>query len=547
MDKNVNMWPSALRSKLKIKDYNGADIQIYNNMPDNIYETLLSSADEYRDKSALCEQEQSISFAEMLEKVDAFATSLKTIGVKKGDRVALLMTNSIHFCIAFYANAKLGAVSLPVSSKYKSSELQFPLLDSKTEVLICDSKWWGNVEPIINTLNIRTVIFTDMLMDTGKNGINTHLINDLISGCSGEVNNESDAEPNDAVIIMYTSGTTGKPKGAVITHYNLLHAVISYKEIFNITDKDSTIISIPIFHITGLCALLALFVYAGGTSYLLPYFDARKTLDIVAQNKITFFHASPTIYILLIKESPEMQEFKSVRICAAGSANMPEDVLRTLGEKLPKLVFHTVYGLTESSSPATIMPINVIGSSKIKSCGIPIPGMEIRVVTGKGKECEPLEIGELQLKGAVVIQQYYKNTYANQSSFECGWFKTGDLACLDEDGYLYIVDRKKDMINRGGEKIYSIEVENTLYMHEDVVEVAVVGKPDAVFGEKVVAVVVLKEGADKDKTALINYCKGRLSSYKVPREVVFVTQLPHTASGKISKRMVREQLIEGVE
>lgn len=547
MDKNVNKWPAALRSKLKIENYNGVDIQIYNNMPNNIYETLISSAGKYGDKPALCEQKRSISFCEMLQKVNAFAASLKNIGVKKGDRVALLMTNSIHFCIAFYANAKLGAVSLPVSSKFKSSELQFPLLDSEAEVLICDSKWWGNVEPIINTLNIRTVIFTDKLMDTGKNGIYTYLISDLISDFCEADNFESEARPTDTAIIMYTSGTTGRPKGAVITHYNLLHAVISYREIFNITDKDSTIISIPIFHITGLCALLALFVYAGGTSYLLPYFDARKTLDIVAQYKVTFFHASPTIYILLLKESPDMQEFRSVRICAAGSANMPEDVLRALGEKLPELVFQTVYGLTESSSPATIMPMNVITSSKQKSCGIPIPGVDIRVVTSKGRACEPLEIGELQLKGAVVIQQYYKNTYANQSSFECGWFKTGDLACLDEDGYLYIVDRKKDMINRGGEKIYSIEVENTLYKHEDVVEAAVVGRPDAVYGEKVVAVIVLKDGAAANEAALINYCKSRLSSYKVPKEVVFVQKLPHTASGKISKRMVREQLSGGVE
>lgn len=542
MDKVIKGWGADLVSKLQNKNYLGADVQVFNQMPSNVYQTLRDSADEYPGKLALWEEGRELSFSGLLNRVDHLAASFRDIGIRKGDRVALLMTNSIDFCLAFYANAKLGAVSLPVSSKFKSSELQFPLSDSEAEVLICDAKWWPNVAPIINSLKIRTVIFTDEVQDTGKNGINKYRIGDLIRAGETLPKSESDAEPVDTVLVMYTSGTTGRPKGAIISHYNLLHAIISYKEIFDISEKDRTIISIPIFHITGLCALMALFIYAGGTSYLLPYFDAEKTLEIAREKRITFFHASPTIYILLLQASRDIQEFKSVRRCAAGSANMPEDILRQLHEKLPEMSFHAVYGLTETSSPATIMPVNVITSSKTKSCGIPIPGVRVRIMGDRGRECGPNEVGEVQLTGTVVIRQYFKNAYATQNSFEAGWFKTGDLGYMDEDGYLYIVDRKKDMINRGGEKIYSIEVENILYTHEDVVEAAVIGRPDAVYGEVVMAVVKLREDSPVREADLIEYCRGRLSSYKVPREISFVDELPHTESGKISKRMVREQI-----
>lgn len=543
MKKNINKWPARILSKLRINNLNGADVQIYSDMPNNIYETLQNTALVYPDKIALSEEGREVSFSQFLTEVDGFASSLGRIGVKKGDIVALLMTNSISFCIAVYANARLGAISLPISSKFKSSELQFPLMDSGAEVLICDNRWWGNVNPIINSLKIRTVIFTDEIKDTGKNGINTYLMDDLTAEEQLTENPKCDVGPADTALIMYTSGTTGRPKGAVISNYNLLHAIITYKEIFDITDRDKTIISIPIFHITGFCALMALFVYAGGTSYLLPFFDARKTLDLVKEKQITFFHASPTVYILLLKESESMREFRSVKRCAAGSSNMPEDVLRTLYEKLPNMSFHSVYGLTETSSPATIMPVNVHSSGKSTSCGIAIPGVRLRITDEAGRDCAPMEIGELQVRGTVVIKEYFNNAYANKNSFECGWFKTGDLACLDEDNYLFIVDRKKDMINRGGEKIYSIEVENILYTHEDVLEVAVVGKPDVVYGEKVAAVVILKDGSSTSEEDLIAFCKKKLSSYKVPREIVFVKELPHTASGKISKRLVREQLI----
>lgn len=546
MDKVVRNWGASIVSKLQNKNYQGADVQVFTQMPRNVYQTLVDTACRYPDKLALCEEGNTVAFFELKDQVDCLAASFQNIGIGKGDRVALLMTNSINFCLSFYANAKLGAVSLPVSSKFKSSELQFPLSDSEAEVLICESRWWSNVAPIINSLKIRTVIFTDEIQDTGKNGINTYLIDDLIRRGEALPVSESGAEPEDTVLIMYTSGTTGRPKGAVISHYNLLHAIIAYKEIFDITERDRTIISIPIFHITGLSALMALFIYAGGTSYLLPYFDAEKTLQIAAEKQITFFHASPTIYILLLQASEEMAEFKTVRRCAAGSANMPEDLLRQLNEKLPDMSFHSVYGLTETSSPATIMPMNVITSSKPKSCGIPIPGLRVRIVGEKGRECTPLEVGEVQLQGTVVIKQYFKNPYATQNSFECGWFKTGDLGYMDQDGYLYIVDRKKDMINRGGEKIYSIEVENILYTHEDVVEAAVIGKADAVYGETVQAVVKVRDGSRIGEADLIEYCKGKLSSYKVPREVVFVESLPHTESGKISKRLVREQIGGGM-
>ncbi|MDK2798485.1 MAG: long-chain acyl-CoA synthetase [Clostridiales bacterium] len=530
----VNFWPFHIVNDMKKEIYNNMEIEMFGDAPDNLYMSLVNTVKLFPDKQALVEDNQIITYKEFKELVDVFASNLFTMySVKKGDRVALLLVNSIDFCVAFYAIAKLGAISVPLSTKAKSTELSYFLKDSGAKVLILNEQWWENIKDIISFTKIKHFIITG----DNKNNINAKKIELLYNKKGSFDKNVRLPQIHDPVAIMYTSGTTGVPKGALLSHFNILHGVISYKRIFDLSSEDSTVIAIPIFHITGLAALLCLFVHVGGTIYLQPYFNAKKVLKTVQEKKITFLHGSPTVFILLLEQSQNFAALESLKKAACGSANMPPEVLFKIKRWLPKTAFHTVYGLTETSSPATIFPTDVYGSNKMGSSGVPIPGVEIKIIDEEGMECPCNSVGELLIRGSVVLEKYWNS---NQKATEDGWFKTGDLAKFDNDGYIYIVDRKKDMINRGGEKIYSFEVENILYTHPAVKEVAVIGVPDPVYGEVVKAVIVTNEGYSLTEEEVKEWVKQKLAKYKVPAYVQFINEMPRTNNGKISKKIIKQ-------
>ncbi|OIQ61888.1 Long-chain-fatty-acid--CoA ligase [Moorella thermoacetica] len=536
-------WFELAEKDLKTRKFNGVEYRYYDHGTTNLWEDFSRSVSRQPDKTALRAGNSSLSYREMQEASRRLASGLwNKYQVKKGDVVALLLVNSIDFCLSFYAAMYLGAIALPLSTKLKATELNFMLKDSGARILITNPEWLPNVLPFIKETSIEQIIVTEPITDK----ININFGNASITTLKN-VFRETEIPPapvdeQDGAVIMYTSGTTGKPKGAYLTHFNLLQSVISYERTLQLTAADSTLIAVPIFHITGLAALFLLFMHIGGTVYLLPFFNTQEVLNILTCYSITFFHAAPTVYIMLLEQGYRHYQLPDLRKAACGGGAIPIETIKKIKTWIPQLEFHTVYGLTETSSPATLFPGDVATSPRIGTSGIPIPVVDCKVIDAEGRDITGKGVGELCIRGPVVTQQYWNNDEATTRAFQGGWFRTGDVARIDGDGYVYIMDRLKDMINRGGEKIYSLEVENVIYSHPGVKEVAVIGSVDPIYGEVARAVVVPNNhGSSITGREIQDWVRARLAKYKVPQYVNFVNELPKNANGKIDKKLLRQQ------
>jgi len=300
-----------------------------------------------------------------------------------------------------------------------------------------------------------------------------------------------------------------------------------------------TLIAVPLFHVTGLIGQLMHMVLIGGTNVLMSRYQTEPFIRTIVKEKITSLFNVPTIYVMMMSHPLFHQyEYPYVKTIAYGGAPMPNETIRQLRKYFPNAVLHNAYGATETSSPTTIMP-RKYPDSKIDSVGLPVPVADVKVVNEQMEECPVNEAGELLIKGPMVVEGYWNNPEANRSSFVDGYWKSGDMARIDEDGYVYIMDRKKDMINRGGEKIFSVEVENALYNHPAVLEAAVVGIPDPIFGEQVKAFVVMKEDMNVSEEEIKTFLAERLADYKVPKEVEFIRELPRNPGGKVMKGQLK--------
>jgi acyl-CoA synthetase (AMP-forming)/AMP-acid ligase II len=302
---------------------------------------------------------------------------------------------------------------------------------------------------------------------------------------------------------------------------------------------DRTLIAIPLFHVSGLIGQFIHMMLVGGTSVLLREYSTREFLQTAVRNQITFMFNVPAIYNLLLMHKEEASQITTLRLALYGGAPMSADTIMRLKTLFPGLDLQNAYGATETSSPATLMPKDW-EISKVLSVGRPVPGSTCKVIGEDGRECEPQEVGELWIHGAMVIPEYWENEAANRGSFEQGFWKSGDMAMIDKDGYVYIMDRKKDIINRGGEKIYSVEVENVLYSHPKILEAAVIGVPDEIFGEQVKAFVVPVESETITAEEVIEFVKSHLAHFKTPKYVEFLQGLPRNPGGKVMKHTLRE-------
>jgi len=526
------LWSSIIPLKMEQRRYGKLTYDTYAGLPDSLYDSLQNTARRFPDKTFLVDDDGAkVSFSEFLKMVDTFAEYLRTeVGVCKGKHVALLLYCSREFCVAYLAVIKLGAVALPLPSKFRQQEVLSLLDKSDSDVIICDKKF----EPWMETMKERGVCV--LVSDGGPNHYGyAHLLKDFKipdkpTACQ--------ARPEDAAIMMFTSGTTSLSKGVILTNFNVMHAVVTYQLTLNITSEDSTIIAVPIYHVTGLIALFSLFLHVGGTVYLHRFFDAKRVLQCIRDNKVTFTHASPTVFSLLMQQKEHFPELPSLRAVACGSSYMPKEKILEMHRWLPNTSFRIAYGLTETSSPATVFPCDAAQSEHIGSSGLPIPGTVFRVVDDNGSELPPGQVGEVQIKGSVVLREYYK--MQTPALTEDGWLSTGDLGYFTPDGYLYLVDRKKDMINRGGEKICSYDVENELYMIPGVDEAAVVGIPDPLYGEVPVAVIKCRPGYTLTQEEIQDKLRGRLARYKIPVKILFVDEIPTTPNGKYNKREIRK-------
>lgn len=528
MYRGVELWPKAITEdmvSLKISD--GETILTYPNLPGSLYESFCQTVRRFTGKTAVVDNwGRTYTYGELKKKTELFSQWLyHKLGVRRGSHVAVMMYNSVEFCVAFLALNRLGAVMIPLPSKYRAGEVRSLMEKSEVEFVICDEKFRDYMEG-----GLPVCVVPD-----GQTG---YALESLESGRPLD-DPEASGTVSDLALLVFTSGTTSRSKGVMIRNCQIMHAIISYERTLGIGEADRAIIPIPIYLITGLIAVFGLMMHVGGTVYLNQFFDARRVLADIRKYEITFFHASPTVFSLLLNHAEEFPELPSLRMFACGSSNMPPGKIRMLHQWLPDCEFRTIYGLTETTSPATVFPMDANQSPYIGSSGIPIPGLSFRIVDGEGREVPDKTQGEILVKGSNITSSYYK---LETDAIRDGWLDTGDIGYFNEHGYLYIVDRKKDMINRGGEKVCSFDVENELLGLEGVEDAAVVGIPDELYGEVPAAVVRLKKGSGWSEESLREALKKRIAGYKVPVWILFVDAIPVTENMKTDKKYIRQFL-----
>lgn len=539
IDGNI-LWDKTITQDMIQKQLsNSSAVCTFPDLPDNLYEALKKTASVYPDKTALVDNSGvGYTFRQLEELCTELAAYLyRKKDVQAGSHVGLMMYNCVEFCVSFLALSRLGAVTVPLPSKFKEGEVLSLAERADVELVICHEqyeKWFSssyNPDKILVAENVPERYGFDRLFhDWEGNTADIDALKNIESGC-----------PDTPAIIMFTSGTTSKSKGVLLRNYNIMHAVESYRRTLSITKDDVSVIATPIYHITGLVALLGLFLYAGGLLYLHHFFDAGRVLKEAKENGYTFIHASPTVFSLLIQTGENTPPIPKLRSFACGSSNMPKNKLLRLHKWLPDSQFHTVYGLTETSSPATVFPDDAASSPYIGSSGLPIPGTQFKIVNDDKNELSFGEVGEIAVRGSVVLDSYYKQ---KAGSLEDGWLYTGDLGYFNEESYLFVVDRKKNMINRGGEKIWCFDVENELTAMDGIEDAAVVGIPDELYGEVAAAVVQLKQGSTLTPAGIQAYLKGRMAKYKVPVRIKILERVPQTVNGKTDKIKITQLLME---
>jgi fatty-acyl-CoA synthase len=505
----------------------------------------------YGNKEALVCRDKRFTYLDFDSRVNALCNLFRAHGIKKGGKVAILHPNCHYFMETYYAVAHRGAISVPINYRLAPKDIAFILDDSESTLLIADRKFTHLVVPALNEggTGVQTVLWTG----DGENAplaIESADYEEGIGKYPTTTLPAEDIREEDTAQLYYTSGTTGRPKGVILTHNNICtHALGAIAEL-RLTDRDRWIHVAPMFHLADAWATWAI-TWAGGTHIFATSFDPSEVLEIMEKEQATISNMIPTMLNLLVNHPDAKRwNYSSLRVLLSGGAPIAPEVVKKLVQTFQCDYIQT-YGMTETSPYLTlsILKDHLAGlpdeeQLKIKSkTGREFITVQLKVVREDGKEVakNEQEVGEIIVKGATVTPGYWRLPEETQQAIKDGWLYTGDLAVMDEEGYVTIVDRKKDMILTGGENVYSTEIENVLYMHPAILEAAVVGAPHETWGEIVKAIVVLKEGIEATEEEIIAFCKERLARYKAPKSVEFYPELPKTGSGKIAKRKLREQ------
>ncbi|WEV78403.1 long-chain fatty acid--CoA ligase [Janibacter cremeus] len=492
----------------------------------NLASNLVTTAQAHPDKVAIKLDDAELTWQQLHGLAAKTAGALRAAGLEPGDRVALILPNIPAFPVLFYGTLLAGGTVVPMNPLLKAQEVEYFFTDSGAKFAFA----WG-----------------DFLAEAqgGAEGTATKVIasgpvgpseTDLPAGEPIATPVERDDE--DTAVILYTSGTTGRPKGAELTHRNLdLNAQRSAHDIIGITADDVVMGCLPLFHVFGLTCGLNTSVLTGATLTLIPRFEPGKALEIVARDEVTVFEGVPTMYgAMLHHPSVDTTDTSSLRTCVSGGSSLPEATL-TEFESTFKVRLLEGYGLSETSPVASFNMLDQ--PSKPGTIGRAIPGCEMKLIGEDGQDVGPGEgVGEIAIRGDNVMKGYWNKPEETAAAIPDGWFRTGDIASVDEDGYYTIVDRKKDVIIRGGMNVYPREVEEVLYTHPDVLECAVVGVPHPELGEDIGAAVALREGASGDVDDIRDYVKDRIAAYKYPRTVWVLDEMPKGPTGKILKREV---------
>jgi long-chain acyl-CoA synthetase len=483
----------------------------------------------FPDKVALIFEDRSYTYKQLDQLANRVANGLGNLGIDRGDRVALFLPNIPEFIISYLGILKIGAIAVSVNVMLKSAEVSYILNDCAAKAIITAESQSEEIQQA-DLPELKHILIAE---GKAKKGID---LSQLIETASAEAR-ALEMDSHAPACILYTSGTTGFPKGATLSHGNIISNIYSANRCYRTSQNDRLLLFLPLFHCFGQNAILNSGLNACATIVLQRRFDPQQVLQLIQIHRVTMFFGVPTVFIKMLNADTSSYDMTSVRYYFSAAAPMPVEVAQIWQNK-HGFVIHEGYGLTETSPFASY---NHNLSYKIGSIGTPIEDVEMKVVDSEGNEVSQGELGEIVIKGLNVMLGYWNRSFETQEVIQEGWFYTGDVGRVDQEGYFYVVDRLKDMINVSGFKVYPTEVENVIYQHQAVAEVAVCGILDLLKGERVKAYIVLKDGYTITGEQITKFCSEKMAVYKIPESIVFVESIPKNPTGKILRRILRSQ------
>ena len=508
----------------------------------NFYEVMEANAKNAPKKTAIFIDDRKVTYAKLKQNIDTFARFLEFSGIRSGDRVAMIVGNSEEFVVSLFAITKIGAIAVPLNTFLKKEEFEYILNDCGARMLISSASFANETKNLLDSTKIEKIVWTDKYDNLDERNYSFTEID-----ASLETHERLVKSPrlDDLACIVYTSGTTGKPKGAMLSYRNFFSNAIAGSISFQITEKDRFIVFLPMFHSFTLSIMVLLPMFTCSSIVIVrSVFPFANVLKQTLLKQVTIFLGVPTLYNALLKAKIPwyFMWFNKVRIFISGSAPLSEQSLNEFNAKFKKATLLEGYGLSECS-PA--VSVNRLDRQKALSVGLPLPSYEVKIVNEEMMEVKTGEVGEIMVKGDCVMQGYLNHADATDETIMNGWLLTGDLGKKDEDGFIYIVDRKKDLIISKGINIYPREIEEVIYKYEGVDAVAVIGLRDETKDEDVLAFIQPKEGVELQEMELRQYLKKHLANFKLPKHIYFVEELPKNATGKVLKRVLKEKVQEG--
>lgn len=492
---------------------------------------ISKTANEKKEKIAAELNDREITFSQLEKESNQLAHGLKDLGIRPSDMVSIMLSNSLEFLVSYVGVIKSGATMVPLNISFKVPAVEYILNNSEAKIIITSKKFL----PLIQECELD--FLENIILVDGEESDDYLLLSEFKSKNTNLPKLEN-IDQEFTAACLYTSGTTGKPKGAMLTHHNLIFDTEKSIEHLKVDDTDRYICVLPMFHAFAetVCMLMPLFL--GAEIVIIDKFLPETVLKTIQEKNITFFAGVPTMYSALLNvKTKDEYDLSHLNLCISGGAAMPQQTMEDF-EKTFNVKILEGNGPTETSPVAYVNPVD--GERKSGSVGLPIPETEVKIVDENDNEKEIGEIGEIAVKGEHVMKGYYKMPEATEKALKGGWLHTGDLGKMDEDGYVYIVDRKKDMINVGGMNVYPREIEEQLYKHPKIREAAVVATKDELRGEIPKAIIVLKDGKKATEREIQKYCMQYFANYKVPKLVDFLDELPKNATGKIDKKSLSD-------
>jgi long-chain acyl-CoA synthetase len=503
-----------------------------------LYDIVRKGADEYPDRVALIYKDTPSTYGQLAGQVNRLASALQARGVERGDSVAVLLPNCPPFTLAYFASTALGAICVPANPLLKPAELAHIWGDSSIKMVVTAPPLIEGTRIALESLRSEAQIVSVGDREETPEGVLT--FNELVAEGRPDRVDTTGIDEQDPAVCIYTSGTTGRPKGALLSHRNLISNCRQISQALDFHETDNFLCVLPLFHSFAgtVCQNTALF--CGAKSTILEQFHPTRLLEAVARHRVTIFPGVPAMYGVLLQIPADVPvDISSVRFCVSGGAPMPVAIMQAFEQRYGAVILEGD-GPTECSPVTCVNPPH--GARKPASVGLPMPGVEMRIFNESDEQLPVGEVGEIVVRGDNVMLGYRNQPEETAEAMRHGWYHTGDLGRVDEDGYFFIVDRKKDMIIVGGLNVYPREIEEVLYSHPAVLDAAVLGVPDRKRGEEPIAVVALKPGQEVSGLDLLRYCRERLANYKIPRHVVFRESLPRGGTGKVVKRLLRKEM-----